>query len=98
MGICDTFERYTYYLKIYDKIVRAEKYSKSSGLETSYSISEELKRCENFKKKFEQTLVEENNIFKKNYNNYFPNLIEEFKMLVKSLNSGEVLISNKIGK
>jgi len=78
--------------------VRAEKFSKSSGLETSYLISEELKRCENFKNKFEQTLVAEINTFNKNYNNYFFNLIEEFKLFVKYLNSGEVLISNKIGK
>jgi hypothetical protein len=97
-GICDTFERYTSYLKIYDKIVRADKYSKSSRLETSYLISEELKQCENFKKKFEQSLVEEINTFNKNYNNTFIHLIEDFKILVKSLNSGESLISNKIGK
>ena len=97
-GLCDCFERYSDYLKIYDNTIKAEKYSITNHLDNSFLITEELKQCEIFKKKFEQNLLDEINSFNVNYNNTFINLIEDFKVLVKGMNKEEIAIANKIVK
>ena len=95
-GICDAFERYSDYFKLFEKIIKAERYSKTNRMDNHFLISEELKQCEIYKNKFEENLIAEINNFNKNFNGSFLSLIEEFKILLKENNSAENSISLKI--
>jgi hypothetical protein len=77
-------------------MLKAYKDAKNNKIENISIISEELKACENFKIKFDRNLLTEVKIFVQIYNNTFSDLIEEFKNLLKSINSQMKLVSNNI--
>ena len=94
-GLCDAFERYNEFNKLYENVIKANKEAKNNKLNNLKILNEELKSCEIFKCKFDENLMKEVISFIKVNNNTFSNLIEEFKLLLKSVNSDAKIVSLK---
>jgi hypothetical protein len=77
-------------------VIKAHKYSKSNKMENTILIQKELSESEKYKNKFEKLLIDEINLFVTNYSTYFVDLMEEFKMLLKSINSQVKLVNHNV--
>jgi hypothetical protein len=85
-GLCDIFDRYNEFITIYENVIRNKNYAKLNKL-TEYSIyASEVEQGKRFKRKFEDALLREVNLFSEDFNDSIVSILRNFKELVLKCN------------
>jgi len=85
------FDRYNDFLKCFTLVLKAVEDSKINTRSYDlYKLFQEEKRVKDLKFEFESNLLEEIKEFKVKYQNVPVNTLENFKLLIKSINSREL--------
>lgn len=94
MGLCDAFDRYNEYLAIYESVLKANILAKENRLEDMNHYNEELRNSDKLKVKYDKILTEEIAILIDIYMNTYSELVDEFKLLLKSINNQVIIYFN----
>jgi hypothetical protein len=90
-GLCDTFDRYREFLDSFYLVKKAYSESKINSKQCDVKkIEREFNNGNDIKSQFEQSLNDEVKVFVEKYSDEYPKIIETYKLLIKSINSGEL--------
>lgn len=92
-GLCECFDRYKEFLKIYDRVYKAEIDSKSNPNQYDLpKLTKEARIAENEKVNFESSLLEQVDFYVCEYSNMLPKLIDDFKIILQNMYKEEDVI------
>lgn len=90
-GLCDIFERYNEFLKHFSIVNRAIVDSKTNTrFYDKHKLNQEERKVKELKTEFEDNLYNEVKEFKTKYHNIFGDIVENYKLMIKSINSREI--------
>lgn len=79
-------DRYNSFIGTYESVRGAHEYSDHNKLEEREEIIQEYNNIEELKEIFEKKIIEEKDLFDKNYSDQYNDIIEEFVDLLKNIN------------
>lgn len=99
-GLCETFDRYSEFLKSYAMVYRAQAEAKSHSQSShknydSSRLSQEWKSIRDLKTHFEKGILDEVKLFVDKYSKEYCEILENYKLLIKSINTNEVVVMKK---